>query len=282
MRPITKVMTGWLVVATSILGGCASTQETPASLQEGQPEVVERANTESNEVSSKKEVTKKASKPVPEAKAVPVAAKVQEPKAAEQKSSVKAAAPTKSADSKALVQKKQKAPEPKLTKKVKNEAKQPKVASKPSKASMKNALNVSSSDLPLKVEIWTLREGFEDEGNLILRTPTMQMGEGDYYSQISLTLEENQLIIYSSSDIDTDLSGIGVRLNGSELIPFDRIEGTNAGILEGDWMSKLSAGGSLEIMLGFFPGKETTSPVFKRVASIDALEKLVPTYYKLQ
>lgn len=147
--------------------------------------------------------------------------------------------------------------------------------------SMGKALNVSSSDLPLTVELWTLREQYNNTAALVLKTPTMQMGERNYFSQISLTLEADQLVIYSSSDIDADLSGIGVKLNGGELIPFDRIEGTNAGILEGDWMNKLAGGGELEIMLGFFPGREATTPLFTRIASVDALSSLVPTYYKL-
>ncbi|KZZ52396.1 hypothetical protein A3765_01290 [Oleiphilus sp. HI0130] len=148
--------------------------------------------------------------------------------------------------------------------------------------SLENALDVSRKDLPVTVDIWTLRQSFEQGEDLVLSTPTLQMGDGDYLSQIRLILKSDQLVIDSSSDIDANLEGVGVRINGSEIIPLDRMEGSTIGIVEGDWMSRFAEGGTIEILLGFFPDKSTDSPVFAKEASLDALSKLVPTYYKLQ
>lgn len=153
---------------------------------------------------------------------------------------------------------------------------------KVSKKSLENALDVSSKDLPVTMDIWTLRESFQPGEGLVLSTPTLQMGDGDYLSQIRLTLTPDQLVIDSSSDIDTNLKGTGVRYNGGDIIPLDRMEGSTVGIVEGDWMGRFAEGGKIEIFLGFFPDKIKDSPVFSKEASINALSKLVPTYYKLQ
>ena len=154
--------------------------------------------------------------------------------------------------------------------------------SKIDKKLLKNALNISEKDLPVTLELWTLRKGFQPGEGLELSTPTLQMGDGDYLSQIRLTLTADQLVINSSSDIDTSLSGVGVRYNGGTLIPIDRVDGGTIGVIKGDWMSRFAEGGNLEISLGFFPDKAQDSPVFKKEASINALSKLVPTYYKLK
>lgn len=161
-------------------------------------------------------------------------------------------------------------------------AAQVKPAENVGKKPLKNALNISSKDLPVSLGIWTLRESFEAGEGLVLSTPTLQMGDGDYLSQIRLILKSDQLVIDSSSDIDTNLKGIGVRFNGGDIIPLDRVERGTVGIVEGDWMSRFAEGGKIEILLGFFPDKSKDSPVFVKEASIDDLSTLVPTYYKLQ
>lgn len=153
---------------------------------------------------------------------------------------------------------------------------------KASKKSLKNALDISNKDLPVTLDLWTLRKSVQPGEGLVLSTPTLQMGDGDYLSQIRLILTPDHLVIDSSSDIDTNLKGIGVRYNGSDIIPLDRMVSSTVGIVEGDWMSRFAAGGTLEILLGFFPDKSEDSPVFKKTASMSALSKLVPTYYKLQ
>ena len=157
----------------------------------------------------------------------------------------------------------------------------PKTSSKPKakpKKLVQKALEVSAADLPVTIDIWTLkRSTLPGDDSLVLTTPTWQMGGGDYLSQVWLTLRDGQLAVNSSSDIDPEVAGSGVKLNGGELKRFDRIEGNNVAILEGDWINDIASGGQLEIMMGFFPDKKKTSPLFKSDASLDALSRLVPT-----
>lgn len=145
---------------------------------------------------------------------------------------------------------------------------------------VKKALDAGLKDLPITLDMWSLRKNAND-GHLQVSTPTWQMGEGSYLSQIWLTADKSGLFVHSSSDIDPNAKGSGVELNGGERVPFTRIESGNVAVLEGDWMEKLSDGGTLEIFLGFFPGKTPPSPTFKSDASLDALTRLVPTYQQL-
>jgi len=148
------------------------------------------------------------------------------------------------------------------------------------KALVKKPLNVGLKDLPVTIGLWSIARNLNDN-TVHITTPTWQMGDGSYLSQIWITLKEDRMIVNSSSDIDAKGNGSGVVLNGGELIPFTRIVDHNRAVLEGDWMQRLSDGGKLEIYMGFFPGKTPRSPTFKSDASLDALSRLVPTYEKL-
>lgn len=154
---------------------------------------------------------------------------------------------------------------------------------KPATILMQKALDITKADLPVTIELWTLKEDRKQVGNpLVLTTPTWQMGDGDYLSQIWLTLTESHLAVHSSSDIDPEIPGTGVTLGDGELQAFTRIEDNNIAILEGDWFSRMAAGGSLKLALGFFPDKKKTSPLFKSEANLDALSRLAPTLKALQ
>lgn len=154
---------------------------------------------------------------------------------------------------------------------------------KPATILMQKALDITKADLPVTIELWTLKEDRKQAGNpLVLTTPTWQMGDGDYLSQIWLTLTESHLAVHSSSDIDPEIPGTGVTLGDGELQAFTRIEDNNIAILEGDWFSRMAAGGSLKLALGFFPDKKKTSPLFKSEANLDALSRLAPTLKALQ
>lgn len=145
---------------------------------------------------------------------------------------------------------------------------------------VKKAINASEKDLPISLDMWSLGKDL-DSSRLLLSTPTWQMGEGSYLSQVWLTIEERGLMVHSSSDIDPNAKGSGIALNGGERIPFSKIEAGNIAVFEGDWMNRLSDGGKLDIYLGFFPGKTPPSPTFNSDASLDALTRLVPTYQQL-
>lgn len=145
---------------------------------------------------------------------------------------------------------------------------------------MQKALKVGLKDLPVSIDMWSLKKN-PQEGVLELVTPTWQMGQGDYLSQVWLTLKDNALMINSSSEIDQSLKGTGIKVNDGELIPFDRVDDQRIAVLEGDWMSKLAEGGKLDVFMGFFPSKKG-SQLFSSDANLDPLSRLVPTYLNLK
>jgi len=143
-------------------------------------------------------------------------------------------------------------------------------------------LAIRKNDLPKTYDIWKLKQGVERlEQGIVVSTPTWEMGKEGYMSQIWLTLMEDQILVNSSSDIDQSAGAVGVKINGGELIPFTRIEDNNIGVLEGKWLDQLKVGGSMDIFLGFFPGKRPQSDVFKTDISLDSLSRVVPTYRNL-
>jgi len=143
-------------------------------------------------------------------------------------------------------------------------------------------LKISVNDLPTTYDIWQFKQGVAAlEKGVVISTPTWEMGKEGYNSQIWLTVMENQILINSSSDIDLSAGELGIKINGGELVPFTRIEDNNIGVLEGEWLNQLQEGGTMDIFLGFFPGKIPQSDVFKTDVSLDSLSRVVPTYRNL-
>lgn len=143
-------------------------------------------------------------------------------------------------------------------------------------------LNISLKDLPVTYDIWQFKQGVAAlEKGVVVSTPTWEMGKESYNSQIWVTLMENQILINSSSDIDTSAGNLGVIINDGALIPFTRIEANNIGVIEGQWLAQLEDGGKMDIFLAFFPGKVPQSDVFKTDVSLDSLPRVVPTYRNL-
>jgi hypothetical protein len=148
----------------------------------------------------------------------------------------------------------------------------------------KNAkpLKISVKDLPVTYDIWQLKQGVAAlEKGIVVSTPTWEMGKESYNSQIWVTIMENQILINSSSDINTSAGNLGIKINDGSLIPFTRIEANNIGVIEGQWLDQLEEGGNMDIFLGFFPGKIPKSDVFKTDVSLDSLSRVVPTYRNL-
>jgi len=143
-------------------------------------------------------------------------------------------------------------------------------------------LNISHADLPSSYDIWTLRQGDTPlTQGLVISTPTWEMGKEGYMSQIWLTLMEGQIHINSSSDIAIESGRLGISIDGGKLIPFTRIAENNIGIVDGKWLDKLATSSTLDIYLGFFPGKQPTSNTFKSNTSLENLDRVVATYRKL-
>ena len=143
-------------------------------------------------------------------------------------------------------------------------------------------LPFTKKDLPATYDIWVLKQGETAlTQGLVISTPTWEMGKTGYTSQIWLTLKEDEIHINSSSDIATEVKGLGIRIDDGALIPFSRIAENSIGIVEGQWLDKLARAKNLDIHLGFFPGKKPTSDNFKSNTSLDNLDRVVATYRKL-
>ena len=120
-----------------------------------------------------------------------------------------------------------------------------------------------------------------DGSSMVIATPTWEMGEDGYMSQVWLTFTESQLIVNSSSDIDPNADHSGIRINDGDLIPFSRIDGKNTGVIEGKWLDSLSSGGVMDIYMGFFPDRKQRSGTYKSDVVLDDLSRVVPTYRRL-
>ena len=144
------------------------------------------------------------------------------------------------------------------------------------------AFNVSASKLPFTYDIWTIKQGNTPlTKGLVISTPTWEMGKEGYTSQIWLTMMEDKIHINSSSDIETASKGLGIRIDGGDLIPFSSIADNNIGVISGEWLNTLAAANKLDIYLGFFPGKKPTSETFSSDLSLNNLARIVATYRML-
>lgn len=149
------------------------------------------------------------------------------------------------------------------------------------KVSMVNAkpFNVSVGKLPFSYDIWTIKKGNTPLTNgLVIMTPTWEMGKESYMSQIWFTFMEDKIHVNSSSDIETASKGLGIRIDGGDLIPFTEIAENNIGVISGKWLDRLAAANKVDVYLGFFPDKKPTSDTFTSDLSLDNLARIVATY----
>lgn len=145
-------------------------------------------------------------------------------------------------------------------------------------------LNATIKDLPIDYDIWRIRKGERALGkDLVISTPTWDMGESEYLSQIWLTIMDDKLLVNSSSDIYAPEGKAGIKLNGGELVPFDRIVESNIGVLEGEhWLDLLATGGEIEIFMGFFPDRTPKSGIYKSSLELDSFGRVAATYKMLK
>lgn len=142
--------------------------------------------------------------------------------------------------------------------------------------------NVSAKKLPFTYDIWTIREGDTPLARgLVIATPTWEMGKEGYTSQIWFTMMENEIHVNSSSDIETASKGLGIRIDGGDLIPFTSFSDNNVGIISGKWLNSLAAANKIDVYLGFFPGKKPMSETFVSDLSLKNFARMVATYRTL-
>ena len=131
---------------------------------------------------------------------------------------------------------------------------EPAPVEKVSKSGSFKALNATRKDLPIEYGVWKIRSGEATlDKDIVITTPTWEMGEQGFMSQIWITVMDDKLLINSSSEILAPEGKSGIKIDGSDLIGFDRIVEDNIGVLDGDeWLDRLARANEIEIFMGFF------------------------------
>ena len=120
-------------------------------------------------------------------------------------------------------------------------------------------LTRSSKNLGKSYGIWTLKDA--GNGFCKLKTPTLQIGNKEYSSQIWMDIEEQKIVVNAYMALDIKHPKTGIQIDNQTLIPFaEKVNSTRA-VVSGDMTAQLSEGKELHI---FINGKEVGKQVLKR------------------
>lgn len=120
-------------------------------------------------------------------------------------------------------------------------------------------LTRSSKNLGKSYGIWTLKDA--GNGFCKLKTPTLQIGNKEYSSQIWMDIEEQKIIVNAYMALDIKHPKTGIQIDNQALVPFaEKVNSTRA-VVTGDMTAQLSAGKELHIYIN---GKEVGKKVLKR------------------
>lgn len=287
----TKICAKSVVISLSVLlGACASTGDKPDEVPAANPAKVEKTVQEVDKTPapSAAELMKTLKAPLVEPPSVEVKATQAKPASTPVKEVVK-----KDVAKKAVAETSKKVEvvkveaakvvEPPVVETVKS-APEPKKVAQVVSVGVTEAtpFNVSAKKLPFTYDIWTIREGDTPlTKGLVIATPTWEMGKEGYMSQIWLTMMEDEIHVNSSSDIETASKGLGIRIDGGDLIPFTSFSDNNVGIISGKWLNSFAAANKIDVYLGFFPGKKPMSETFVSDLSLKNFARMVATYRTL-
>ncbi len=98
-----------------------------------------------------------------------------------------------------------------------------------------------------------LEKGFDPDNSKScrLRIGTKQLQRGAVGIQYWVSLQTNELKIFTSSQVDASVSGTGIQVDGGSIYPFTRVDDSTNPILERDITTELAKGKELNIILGF-------------------------------
>lgn len=126
-------------------------------------------------------------------------------------------------------------------------------------AAVGQPLTRSSKNLGKSYGIWTLKDA--GNGFCKLKTPTLQIGNKEYSSQIWMDIEEQQIIVNAYMALDIKHPKTGIQIDNNTLMPFaEKVNSTRA-VVTGDMTAQLSSGKELHI---FINGEEVGKQVLKR------------------
>lgn len=115
------------------------------------------------------------------------------------------------------------------------------------------------------VGIWTIEKSQEGEyaGVCRVSTPTRQLSQPDYSTQLWLNIINDELIVNTSTKVDINQQGVGVKANNEKLTPFSKSLYPDTVVWSGNLAEILNKSGQLDIVIGGSElGKKTITTSF--------------------
>ena len=113
--------------------------------------------------------------------------------------------------------------------------------------------------------IWTIEKSGEGQYAGICRvsTPTRQLDQPDYSTQLWLNIINDELIVNTSTSIDIKQQGVGIKTNNEKLTPFSKSMHSDTVVWSGDIAKILKNSHQLDIVIGGHElGKKTIATSF--------------------
>ncbi|UZE95291.1 hypothetical protein [Alkalimarinus alittae] len=117
----------------------------------------------------------------------------------------------------------------------------------------------SSKNLGNSYGIWTLKDA--GNGFCKLKTPTLQIGNKEYSSQIWMDIEEQQVVVNAYMSLDITHPKTGIQIDNQALVPFTQKANSTRAIISRDLTSQLASGNVLHVLIN---GQEIGKKVLKR------------------
>lgn len=118
--------------------------------------------------------------------------------------------------------------------------------------------------------IWKLKAA--DNNACKLKTPTLQIGNKEYSSQIWLDIEEHQMVVNAYMPLDISHPKTGIKINNQALIPFTKKANSTRAIITGDLTTQLASGQVLSVLIN---GKEIGKKVLKRNVKLNNMSNAI-------
>lgn len=125
--------------------------------------------------------------------------------------------------------------------------------------------------------IWTIEKNGEGQYAGICRvsTPTRQLDQPDYSTQLWLNIINDELIVNTSTSIDIKQKGVGIKTNNEKLTPFSKNIYADTVVWSGDLDKILKKSNQLDIVIG---GSELGKQTITTSLSLNDLKKAYSAY----
>ncbi len=122
---------------------------------------------------------------------------------------------------------------------------------------------------------WTLDQRANGRSVCLLRSPTMQFDSQDYTAQVWFYIEEDRLIVNSTTNLDANMSKVGLQLDAGPLLAFNSASDARHLIWGGDLASVIDQHKALRVYLG---GDELGSQIKEAYISLSGLKQTFARY----